>query len=349
MPPLIFPGGTSTGSGTPFVSAWRAIADELGEYTTITVADEATLAVHPDADRQILSEQLTADQKSARRFDGFWAYVVDGAHAGSTRMALETTFDGPYGSLLVDRRFLDGNGNSDPLAANVEVDLTSPLPVGRHLTLKGIKDAVLDALRMFYVDTRLSLVGTGSRSIDLGDSAFIALGAQVDSVWQRRGSTEPYEQRANDARVVQDGAALTLVTDVAIPSGEVFQLRVLRRPFTLVKTSGTWGVSTTGPVNATDEIPAPLHWIKAWGMVQALKACIVHTRRDMSLTSEQKRERIDGEYGYTHRLRIWTRACRQIKASDEYPKLSPRRKAGLISGVFEDYATPSGTAVTGWP
>lgn len=332
MPPFILtPGaaGGTTATGTRFDAAWRAVADQLGEWAPLTVAAGASLGVHPDADRQVLALGLTADGQRPRRLDGFWAYVVDGAHAGETRMVLETTYDGPYGSVLVDRSFADGDGAGDVLAEGTQVDLTSPLPVGRHLGVKGIKDCVREALHLITIETRLALVGAGMSSYPLGDYGYITLGDQVDSIWEQGSVHGAYVAGWNQGTVAVDGADLALVTDAAIPTGRPYQVRVLRPADTLVRTDGVWGVSATGPVNAADEVVPPLRWITAFGMVKALRACVTLTQRRRDLAVAERRELIAD---YELRLQTWAAAAADIKRF-EVPRATPRRVVPLVGVV----------------
>ena len=103
MPPIIGPASSSSATGATRATLRRRLAEELGMYGSYTVSSTPSASVTPDAARQVLVTALGADQVPESYFDGSYLYVADGTQAGETRKILEGSYDGPIGSLLLDR------------------------------------------------------------------------------------------------------------------------------------------------------------------------------------------------------------------------------------------------------
>lgn len=325
--PMILP-SISSGAGTTRRIYRRALGDELGEFAVLTVSATPSTGTTPDAGRQVLVTALGSDGVDVARFDGAYVYVADGAQAGEVRRVLDGTFDGPIGSLLLDRPF------SAPLASGTEIELSSPLPGGRHLTIKGLNEMVNEGLSRVRVLGRLVLTGDGSYSHDLDDYPWLTSADQIRGIydWFYGISTSdpallsPY---AYDVRA--DGAGRALQTFHAYASGDTFEVEAFVRGDRLVARSGTWAYvdDPAGLVADEDMAAAPLHWVVAFGMRQALRHLIVKTRSDRTIPRDEKNDMIAGPGGYAERLRAWRMAAVKIKL-EEFPQPLGRRTEPML-------------------
>lgn len=347
-PLILGPSVSSVASGVSLRVARRDIADQIGELAVVTVTTAASTSTSPDAARQMISLGLQADGLDPLRFDGFWAYVVDGDQAGEVRRVLGATYQGGWGDLLLDRPF------SAPLAAGTEVELTDSLPAGgtsggRWLSIKTINDIIVEACKRLPVEAVISLTGDGTRSLSLADYAFVESAEDVDMLRDRYpglASTDPTERSPYNWEVRGDGATKTLITDLTYASGETVEVVVRRRAHTLVRVAGTWASSTTGPTNDSDEVAVPLHWLRTWGCGKAFEAMRSYAirekarvARDRTLDRLEKAAllgALDERIGYCdERYGHWAGVA-ALLVEREFPRPSSRRTTPIVSGLYDD-------------
>jgi hypothetical protein len=323
-PIIVSASASSTGSGPTRRTYRRRLADELGEFAALTVSAEASSAVHPDAARQVMVTALASDQVPFDRFDGAYVYVCDGEQAGEVRAVLDGTFDGPIGSLLLDRPF------SATLDAGTEVELTKPLPGARHLTIRGLNDLVEEALERIWVEVRLSAVGNGTYEYGLVDYPWIERYEQLRGIYDTVfvgadgvPTLSPYPYR-----LVTNGQTRTLVTTWAYSSDETFYLDAIVRADRFVYDGTSWAFRSTPGLQAdTWQAAAPEEWVLAFGAWRGFEHIIGLLDKDETL-SDDRRARLLREP--TRRYRKWARAAARIKVYEFARPLQERNPATVI-------------------
>lgn len=324
MPPIIGPAASATGTGVTREAYRRRLADELGSLAVLTVSSTASTAVTPDAARQLLVTALAVDQVPESNFDGYYVYAVDGAPAGETRRVLEGSFDGPIGSLLLDRPF------SSLLASGSEVELTSPLGGGRYLAIKGLNECVNEALARIWVAARLTMTGNGTYSYSLDSYPWITDPDQirllVDSYFY--GSSRPADRSPYSVRMVVNGASRTLVVDTIYSSADTFYLDVFVRGDRYVSDGTTWAYQTTpGLQNDSYQAAVPEDTVVAFAMVKALQAERRMLLMDRRIDKQERADRV-GENG--RRTLTWARAAARLKR-EQFPKPIPEAQRGVVA------------------
>lgn len=311
--PIIGPSSVTTGTGATRRTYRRRLADELGELAVLTVSSTADTAVTPDAARQVLVTALGSDGVPFDRFDGAYVYAADGAQAGEVRRVLDGTFDGPLGSLLLDRPF------SSALASGTEIELTRPLPGARHLTLKGLNDLVDEALERIWIEVRLSLTGNGTYSYSLAAYPWLQMMSQTAGIYDTKWLPAPTVATLSPFgyRFVSNGITRTLVTDQIYASDETFELAAIVRADRYVYNGTTWGyVTTPGLQSDTYQAAAPESWVLAFGMVKALQTWSKAVMADRAMDRQEKAFTLAD---IMDRRRQWARAATRIKFQ-EFPK-----------------------------
>lgn len=323
MPPIIGPSVAAAAvTGFSLTQYRRRLAEELGMLAVLTVSSTASTSVTPDAARQLLVTALAADQVPENNFDGYYVYVNDGTQAGETRRVLEGSFDGPIGSLLLDRPF------SAPLASGSEVELTSPLGGGRYLAIKGLNECVNEALARIWTVGRLSVTGNGTYEYSLSAYPWITDSDQIRAVDDGLyfGSNRPVDRSPLPYRVVQNGASRTLVTTYKYSSADTFYVEVFVRGDRLVSDGSTWAYQTT-PGLQTDAYQAavPEDVCVAFAMVRALQAYRRVLLADARMDKQTRREMlVENE----RRTLSYARLAARIKR-EQFPKPIPEPQRGV--------------------
>lgn len=332
-PIIVSASAASTGSGPTRRTYRRRLADELGELAVLTVSSEASSAVHPDAARQVMVTALASDGVPFERFDGAYVYVCNGVQDGEVRRVLDGTFDGPIGSLLLDRPF------SATLDAGTEIELTRPLPGTRHLTTKGINELVQEALERIWIEVRLTLTGNGTYEIPLGaDYPWIERYEQLRGIYDTVfvGAAGVPELSSYPYRLVTNGASRTLVTAWAYSSDETFYLDTLVRADRYLYDGTSWAFRTTPGLQAdTWQAAAPEHWVLAFGCYRGFEHILRLIEQDESLSDDQRARAV--RYP-TRRYQRWVQAATRIKLA-EFPKPLQERSGPMV-------IAPSGRAWT---
>lgn len=321
-PLIVTPSGTSTGSGPTKRTYRRRLADELGEFAALTVSSEASAAVHPDAARQIMVTALASDQVPFDRFDGAYIRAVDGEQAGEVRAVLAGTFDGPIGSLLLDRPF------SATLDAGTAIELTKPLPGKRHLTTKGLDELVQEALERIFVEVRLTLTGNGTYEQNLSATyPWIERYEQLRGTYDTIGSDFAPTLSPYGYRLVTNGATKTLVTSKAYTTAETFYLDAIVRADRFVYDGSSWAFRTTPGLQDDDwQAAAPEHWVLAFGAMRGFEHIISMLEKDEALSDDRRTRLLRNP---TRRYQKWAQAAALIKAR-EFPRPIQERKTSMV-------------------
>lgn len=322
MPPIIGPAASSAATGVTREAYRRRLADELGSLAVLTVGSTASTSVTPDAARQLLVTALAVDQVPESNFDGYYVYATDGAQAGETRRVLEGTFDGPIGSLLLDRPF------SSPLASGSEVELTSPLGGGRYLAIKGLNECINEALARIWTVGRISVTGNGTYEYSLAAYPWITDSDQIraidDSLYF--GSNRPADRSPLPFRIVQSGATRTLVTSYKYSTADTFYVEAFVRGDRLVSDGSTWAYQTTpGLQNDSYQAAVPEDTVVAFAMVKALQAHRRVLLADARMDKQQRRELVAEN---ERRTLSYARLAARIKR-EQFPRPIPEPQRGV--------------------
>jgi hypothetical protein len=326
VPPIIGPASSSSATGATRKTIRRRLADELGMYGAYAVSSTPSASVTPDAARQVLVTSIGSDGVPEDYLNGSYVYAVDGTQAGETRKVLSGTFDGPIGSLLLDRPF------SAALASGTEVEITSPLPVGRWLNLKGLHEAINEALARIWVAARLTMTGNGTYSYSLDAYPWITDPDQIrllqDSYYY--GSSRPADRSPYSVRMVVNGASRTLVVDAIYSSADTFYLDVFVRGDRYVSDGTTWAYQTTpGLQSDLYQCAAPEEQVVAFAMTKCLQA---ERRLIISNKTIDKTERSEMLRENGRRTLTWARAAARIKR-EQFPKPIAEAQRGLVASA----------------
>lgn len=342
--PLVLPGDLS-GGGILLRQYRMALADQIGFLieTSVSVA-----AAHGEARRVVLADEFRDDDAATMDLlpgGGIYLYVRSGDQTGSQRRALlgsEAGYDGPRGMVTLSRPF------DAPLAAGTVIDATSPLPVKRHLGIKGLDDCINEALARLPLVVRLTLTGDGTDQHSLSAHPWLTHDDQIlglyDSWTVTTGNAlapSPY-----GARIDTNGVARVLVTERAYTTGETAEVAAVVPADRLIYDGAQWTYATTpGLHDENDRAAVPEHWVTAFAAVKALQFLerLTMQRRDVS-----RDERLDMVTEIRSRRATWTQAAKRIMLT-EFPRPTQKRTPALLSGSL---ATENGWTESGlssWP
>lgn len=240
-------------------TARRKLGQELGPYGVFTASGGSTTTLHSNALFQ--SSELPAD------FQAYvWAYVPTSAQPRLRRIKRDG-LDAAAGILTVDGIF------GTPVSAGMVFELSSKLPPAREpvanigeATWLGLNEAANLALRHILVpDDALELaLVTNQRDYSLSTWSWLDREDRLVDVRQldALGTTYVPTPHTWEFREGARGSTLRLLQPFRFSSGAYsVKLDVLRPADTLIKVGGTWGDSTVGLVNESDEAGADLNQI----------------------------------------------------------------------------------------
>lgn len=259
-----------TGTGSSQLRVRNRLADELGFYLPTTVS---TLATNADAARVVIANEVRDDEAGYPFLGDPWLYVRDGAQAGVQRRVIrqpEVGYQGPRGVLLVSRPF------AAALAPGTTVEITSPLPVLRHVGIKGLNECVNEALSMIRVAARLTVTGNGTYEYDLAAYSWLTHEDQIVGISDSDiGTGYPALPSPYIPSLVTNGVSRTLVTRTSYSTAETFALDVVVPADRLVYDGTGWAFvpagSPPGLLGDTYQTAAPESWVLAFAMVTALR------------------------------------------------------------------------------
>jgi hypothetical protein len=324
--PLILPSVTA---GTSFRTYRRKLADELGSWQEMAVTAVGTNA---DAARVVLSDDLRDDEAGYEHIGGRWLYAASGLQADNQRRIIsqpETGYQGAIGGVMLSRPF------DAALQAGTLVEVTSPLPVKRHLGIKGHRDFINEGLGLIWVEARLSLTGNGTYAYDLSAYPWLTSYEQMrgiyDTAWQPTGA--PSTLSPYGYRLVTNGATATLVTDRSYTTADTFEVAVLVRGDRLISDGLVWfyaDEAAPGLQSDDQQAAAPARWVHAFAMVKALQYLTRLVVADRKMPADEKQAQLAE---IMERRRTWARAAAEIKLK-EFPTPLPERTVPLVGGTY---------------
>lgn len=312
--------------GVTWQTYWRRLADELGFWQATTVSTTASAG---EAARILLADAFRDDEIGHEFLGRPWVYVGTGAQAGTQRRIVsqqDIGYQGEVGGLVVSRPY------AAAVASGSVIEVTSPLPIKRHLGQKGVAECVNEALARIKVAARVSVTGNGTTAYELGTT--IPNGAQIGEVYDTRwlGSNEQPEQSLYPPRIVTNGVDRTLVTDTVYSSSETFYLDVIVDADRLIYDGASWSfVSTPGLQGDAWMAAAPEAHVLAFGMAKALEQLMkLVSMRDGLDDKVRARAMADIEFRYAK----WATAAADIQAT-QFPKplLEPERPIAAVTAA----------------
>lgn len=323
----IVPASSGVVTSASAVRYRNLLADQLGLYDgNLSLS---SLASGPDAARYLVIDALRDDEAAREAWAGGYAYARTGV-VGEQYKLLGHGYHGRYGALAVS------NPPSVPVPVGTPIDLSWPLPIKRRNAIKGIDDLVNEALARCWILARLSIVGTGSRSISLAPYTFITSDNQIRGIYDTftNGLGVPLELSQYGERVTANGASRTIVTDLTYSAADTFEVEVFVRADHLVYDGSGWLYPTTpGLLNDTYRAAAPEHWVVTLGMVKALQQLRKMAMMDRAMDHAERGLQL-GEID--RRLRTWGAAARKI-ILDEMPRPLARPTPSFIDIADDTY------------
>lgn len=289
---------------------YRALADELGLYCR-SIVSSATVTGEPG--RWALVDALRDDEEDRSQYAGGYIHAVNGTYAGQDRRIRREGYEGHYGALQLARPY------PATLAPGTDVEVTYPLPVRRVGTMRGLVDFIRDATERVYVEARIPLVGNGTRLYSLDGYDFITSEEWTNGIydWCGQSSTiTPARPVTWSPNVKVNGPTITLELPIVYGIDVPFELGVFVLANRLIYDGSAWGYSSAGLVADTDQVAAPMRWIRPIAMLKALQYLTMRAESDETL-SDAQRARLLAQYG--RRLATWAVAAAKIIA-DELPR-----------------------------
>lgn len=311
--PLIVSSVTVTGTGVTLQTYRRRLADELGFWQATSVS---TLASNGEAARVILADELRDDEMEHQFLGSPWLYVQNGAQAGVQRRIVSQPgvgYVGQHGALMLSRPF------DAAIASGTVVEVSSPLPMVRHMGIKGLRDCVNEALARIWVKARITAVGNGTYSYDLAAYPWLTDPDQLNRIEDSffYGTSIPVTRSPFDYRIVVNGVDRTLVLTTIYESTATFVLDVFVRADRLVYDGSSWSfVTTPGLQNDTYQAAPPEDMVCAFGMVKALQTVRRVLLANRTMDKQERAEHL-GENG--RRIMTYARLSARIKR-EQMPK-----------------------------
>lgn len=315
MPSItIIPASTPTGTGFTLQRYYRRLADELGMYLSTSVTAQASVG---EATRLVLSNDVRDDEDGYMLTSGRWLYVSSGTYAQTQRRIVarpEAGYQGPVGAVMVSRPF------SAALTAGTVVEMTSPLPVRRHLGVKGLVECVNEALMLLWTEARLVITGNGTYTYDLAGYPWLTSKTQTLGIEDTAylDPTYPTQPSPWDYDIRVSGADHTLVTEKLYSSAETFTLKALVRGDRLVYDGTAWAYrdndDAPGLQGDTWQAAVPEQRVLAFAMVKALQYVTRMILTDKTLDKAEQQALLAADI--LPRRQAWARAAAKIKLTE---------------------------------
>ena len=322
--PFIVLSSSQTGTGPTLADYRHRLADELGFYLRTTVS---TVATSGEATRVVLANEIRDDEAGYDFMGRPWLYVASGNQSGTQRRILTEDgvgYQGSRSALMLSRPL------AGALASGDAIEITSPLPVKRHLAIKGLNDLVNEALDRIWLEARISITGNGTYSYSKASYPWLTRYDQTrgiyDTLWLSSGEApalSPYGYRLD-----VNGQSRTLVTEQSYTTADTFQLAVFVRASRLVYDGASWSyvTSPTGLLNDTYQAAAAEEWVATFGMVKALQHLTRLTLMDRRMDKDEK---ILMLADLVSRRQQYALAAGEIKRR-EFPKSLPERSRSFL-------------------
>lgn len=311
----IIGGAVDTAAGILRSVYRRALGAQVGPFAVYRTDGMATGG---EARRWLACSSLIDGEEDATRLGGRYVYIADGDHAGFQTRIVSTGYEGDLGYVRVTRPF------PDALAPGTTFEISRDLPCEPYLDVLGLNQLVNQALDRTTIEYRLALTGNGTRSVSLADEGYIDQDDRIDAIFDTTAMLvgSPLEPSPYGARIDTSGATRTLVTDYTYIADQPFEVRILRRGSTLVKSGGAWGSSSVGLASDAQAAAVPVAWVVAAGMGKALDARAALIRQDERLSRQEKADRL---VEIERDSRYWRAAFARI-VRDQFPQPTPRRR-----------------------
>jgi len=226
----------------------RKLASRLGLYGVYTTS---SASVASTATRELICSTLADldSRVSAERYDGFSAYITDGALLGQQRRVVRSGYTASSGTLLLHRAFA-----TTPATA-VEFELHGTLPAIALDNVDGLREAINKALAACWSLDRLTFTGIADRNFySLTAYPWLRRRDQLGAIYGPASTTTtspPLWPGGGWLRL--DGDTPRLEIRQTFAADETFYVDVLRPANSYIKAGGAWGESTVGLVDDADE------------------------------------------------------------------------------------------------
>lgn len=320
--PLIILSST-VDTGPTLLRLRNRLADTLGFYLPTTVSDTGD---NGDAARVVIADELRDDEAGYEFMGTPWLYAQDGAQAGNQRRMIaqpDVGYQGNLGAVVLSRPF------AAALAAGTTIEITSPLPVKRTLSIKGLNECLNEGLARIWVEVRVPITGNGTYSYNLAAYPWLTRYAQTRGIYDALsfGPTMEPTLSSTPYRFVTTGAARTLVARQLYTSADTFYLAAIVRADRYVSDGTSWGyVVTPGLQGDAWQAACPEEWGVCFGMVIALRFLIEWTEKDESISDAVRNRRLAN---LGRRLQQWASAAAAIKLR-EFPTPVQEPTEGLV-------------------
>jgi hypothetical protein len=326
--PLILPTDLS-GGGIALPRYRQLLADELGFYLETTVT---TTATNGEARRVVLADEFRDDESGSEIVTGGggYLYVRTGELAGSQGRLLsqsDAAYQGSRSAVVLSRPF------EVPLTVGAVVAVTSPLPVKRYLTTKGLDDCVNEGLARCPAVATLTLEGTDSDRLDITDYSFLTHADQILGVYDRYGVTDGNAAYLSGLPYRIDANATTryLVLGRRYATDEPFEVQVSLPGDRLVYDGATWGTVDDNPGlhDENDRAAVPEGWVLAFSMIAALRFL---ERMVWHRNGVERQARLDAVAEIRERRAQWTASAARLRVL-EFPRGPARPAASMVGGT----------------
>lgn len=218
----------------------RALARRLQSLSVVTTTAEGSTSA-------LIASALAGGLEN-NRYAQAWVLPVDGPNAGVLRRVGNQALNTSTGQLSVSVPW----GTVMPAATEIEIHRL--LPPDDHDGWTGLRSILNQALSECWTFQRLPLTGVA----DQGTYDLSAYGdwLEPDAIHELFGEVQAgalYATPHGGFGPYRDANTLNLDIAPTLEAGDTAKLAVFRPLDTYIKVAGTWGDSTVGLVNDTDE------------------------------------------------------------------------------------------------
>ncbi|MPZ68607.1 MAG: hypothetical protein GEU71_03670 [Actinobacteria bacterium] len=228
----------------------RQLARRLNSLTV------ATTTTAGNAAGSSLVATALAGGLDQNRYRNGWVFPVEGDQLGRLRRVGESALNTSTGELSVSVAY------PAQIPADVEFEVHLVLPPEDHDGWVGFRSCINDALAECWTTARLALVGVENQpSYELDAYADWLEPEAIRELWAEATSADVNRLTHGGTFPYRDAENLNLEVQPHLGAGEAAQVEVFRPLDTWIKVGSTWGNSSVGLVNDSDEAlinPEPL-------------------------------------------------------------------------------------------